>query len=83
MSPVPCLRISGYAEIDWKRICYWKTADGTWKLYLPGCGVGDLTNHRVIEHEDGTITVEPSILVTGHQDIQRHGYITNGQWRDA
>lgn len=87
-------RISGHSELDAKSICYWRAKDGldghagkdVWLLYLPGCGLGDLSNHTVTEHEDGKISVTPSILVTGHEDgksTQVHGYLTNGVWRDC
>lgn len=68
---------------------YWKEkTDGQecWFLYIPGCGLGNLLNHSVVEHEDGTITVNPSILVDGHHDgkpTQIHGYLEHGKWRDC
>jgi hypothetical protein len=90
-------RIKDMDQIDDTTICYWYappyvgTADGKqypgeWLFYIPRCGVGRLTNHTVVEHEDGTITVSPSILFTGHDEgrkIQRHGFIERGVWRDA
>jgi hypothetical protein len=78
-------RISGMAELDDSAICYWK-ADGNWLLYLPGCGVGNLRNHAVEEHDDGTISANPSILVFGHDNgkpVRRHGYLTRGEWNDC
>ncbi len=44
--------------------------------------LANLSAHEVIEHEDGTITVSPSILVTGH-DGQWHGYLERGVWREV
>lgn len=46
----------------------------------------NLNSHQVIEHEDGTITVSPSILIGGHnrQTGERkewHGYLEKGVWR--
>lgn len=61
-------------------IAYWRMA-GRWMLHIPGVGLGDLSNHDVLEHEDGTITVRPSILVRGQ--TTRHGFIERGAWRDA
>jgi len=46
-------------------------------------GMGNLNNHTVVEHNDGTITVSPSILVTGHHDKQWHGYLEHGIWREV
>lgn len=70
-------------------ICYWLRHDGVgygvgtrWMLYLPGGGLGDLSGHEVTEHEDGTITVSPSILLTsGRKDRRRHGYLKRGVWQ--
>lgn len=94
MEPFNCKRISGYSELDTKSICYWRAKNGedghsgedVWLLYIPKCGLGNLKNHSVTEHEDGTITVTPSILVTGHDSgatTEVHGYLTRGVWRDC
>ena len=48
--------------------------------HMTGC----LSAHEVVEHEDGTITVSPSILITGHDNdcaVQWHGYLEKGVWR--
>lgn len=67
--------------LDMSRICYWKDRDGRWFMYLPRGGVGDITNHQVTEHEDGTITVSPSILLTStRKDRRRHGFLKRGVW---
>lgn len=74
-------RVKCYADRDEASICYWRASDGTWLLWLPGCGLGCLKNHQVEEHEDGTISVTPSILVTGGSSgIRRHGFLTLGFW---
>jgi hypothetical protein len=80
------LRIAGFKSLDPSQICYYKSGDGVWYLYLPGCGLGNLAGHMVEEHEDGTISVQPSILVDGHKDgqpVQKHGYLARGEWRDC
>jgi hypothetical protein len=71
-------RLAGAGE----RICYWKAASGVFYLYLPGAGIGSLANHTVTEHNDGTITVSPSILQrrVGNTGLVRHGFITEGVW---
>ena len=57
-----------------------------------GCAPGDedmmcnLRGHNVIEHEDGTITVSPSILITTGRSTGRkqwHGYLEKGVWREC
>jgi len=65
--------------------------NGIWYIRPPDCHLGSLENHTVVEHEDGTITVSPSILhrdfkrVDGERvvDIQVHGFLERGIWRDC
>lgn len=61
---------------------------GRWFAATPNGKLGDLSNHDVVEHEDGTITVSPSILVTGYDDEKNetvvwHGYLERGVWREV
>ena len=48
---------------------------------------GSLSKHTVTEHEDGTITVSPSILITmrGPEDVEKtwHGFLEKGIWREV
>jgi hypothetical protein len=45
----------------------------------------DSTKHQIVEHEDGTITVSPSILryPSRSGDIGWHGYLERGVWRSC
>ena len=57
--------------------------DGTWYGDTPndhGCW---LKAHTVVEHEDGTITVSPSILVSDNKGPLWHGFLEHGIWREA
>lgn len=64
---------------------------GTWYASTPNGHLGDLRAHDVVEHEDGTITVSPSILVSlpltvngvevGGDRTLWHGYLERGVWR--
>lgn len=57
--------------------------DGIWYARPPGMDMGSLKNHEVVEYDDGTITVLPSILVTeydGDCEIKWHGYLERGMW---
>jgi hypothetical protein len=56
---------------------YWRDGDGVWWVRPPQGHMGPLTDHEVIEHEDGTITVSPSIDSPG----EWHGYLERGLWR--
>lgn len=60
---------------------YWRQ-NSTWWCITPNGLYGNLSAHSVTEHEDGTITVAPSILVTGH-DRSWHGYLEKGVWRNV
>lgn len=93
MSEIKAKRIKGYEELDRATVCYWKVSDGSWLIHFPHKDkllhdgiVGNLRAHTVVEHEDGTITVTPSILTTYHGADGRHqvhGYLTKGIWRDC
>ena len=78
------IRIKSLSDIKTDSICYWYE-DNSWWIYLPKCGAGRLDNHSVFEYEDKTITVKPSILLTGHDNgisKVRHGYLTKGIWNE-
>lgn len=80
----PALRIAAMADLDDTKVCYWKDDCGWW-IYLPGCGAGVLSGHTVVENQDGTITVMPSIKMAGHRQgapSERHGYLT-GVWKEV
>lgn len=78
-------RVGSLGEIDEAVVCYFHH-EGEWWIYLPCCGAGRLPNHTIEEHDDRTISVTPSILLTGHKDgerTQRHGYLTRGVWNEC
>lgn len=59
---------------------------GHWYGCTPNDLLAGLANHQVTEHENGTITVSPSILVTcNHVDGKQrwHGYLEAGTWRQV
>lgn len=56
---------------------YWKDADGLWWVRPPRGHMGTLDGHEVTEHENGTITVSPSILSSEY-----HGFLERGVWRE-
>ena len=57
---------------------YGKTIHGKWLAFPPKAHLGPLKHHEVVEHEDGSITVSPSIEWPGF-----HGYLEKGVWRLA
>ncbi len=69
-----------FAPGDYMRVSEGPDA-GVWYARPPRGHVGCLREHDVIEHEDGTITVSPSILLVGEPGW--HGYLQRGVWREA
>jgi hypothetical protein len=45
------------------RGAYWRDSNGEWAVCTPNGRIGSIVKHTVVEHEDKTITVSPSILV--------------------
>ncbi len=62
---------------------YWRGPNGDWFALTPNGLLAGLRAHRVIEHDDGTITVSPSIATRRPPDGIYHGYLERGEWRDA
>ena len=62
---------------------YGKWTDGTWYGCTPSGACCNLCAHQVIEHEDGTITVSPSIGIGKNPNYKWHGYLEHGIWRLA
>jgi hypothetical protein len=63
---------------------------GSWYGKTPNGHVCNLGGHSVIEHDDGTISVSPSIRVwiggysSGHpEQTLWHGYLEHGVWRQV
>lgn len=66
---------------------YGRDVNGSWFGMTPNGLLSGLARHEVIENEDGTITVSPSILTTGIREDgsknQWHGYLRNGEWEEC
>jgi hypothetical protein len=62
-----------------------KRRDWIWVCTTPNGHHGNLSGHEVVEHEDGTITVSPSILISGGPDGGElwHGFLEHGVWRSC
>lgn len=65
-APAPPMAGGDYSQDPW----------GTWWIRPPGDHLGSLRDHEVTEHDDGTITVSPSIVTEGW-----HGWLERGVWR--
>jgi hypothetical protein len=64
---------------------YVKLPDGTFMARVPDprFHAGSLAGHSVVEHEDGRITVSPSIQHTEPLVGQWHGFLERGVWREV
>lgn len=62
---------------------YWRDQQGTWFAETPNGLRANLTNHNVVEHDDGTITAHGSILVNRDRPNTWHGYLERGIWREC
>jgi len=62
---------------------YWNN-NGVWYCKPPNFTTGyrRLSKHKVIEHDDGTITVSPSIKMDNHI-CSWHGFLEKGIWREC
>lgn len=60
---------------------------GHWAGVCPNDRWCNLKAHAVTEHEDGTVTVSPSILLHGGQPANPewdwHGFLERGVWRSC
>jgi len=69
---------------------YAKASDGAWWLCVPTGLHGRINDKtwKITENKDGSITVNPSILITvpGHpkaKNYEWHGYLTKGVWKEC
>jgi hypothetical protein len=67
---------------------FWRDETGEWRVKTPN-GMGGtlaLGVHTVTEHDDGTITVQPSILTqwpNASPPREWHGWLERGVWREV
>lgn len=55
-----------------------------WICCVPNGHAGSLFNHQIVEHEDGTVTVSPSILIRDCRGGELwHGFLERGVWRSC
>jgi hypothetical protein len=89
---LPNLEPGDYGRIaEAHRAAYVGRSD--WHGCTPNGHLCNLGGHEVVEHEDGTITASPSILVSSSRwDEQQqtmvrfqawHGYLEKGIWREV
>ena len=72
---------NGYHTLQEGEWCYYL---GVWFARPPGFeGIANLRGHSVTEHDDGTITVSPSIKIISNTAGIWHGHLERGVWREA
>ncbi len=63
---------------------YGKDHMGTWFVRPPGQHAGGIPEHDVEEHDDGTITVTPSIVQCDYDGRELwHGWLRAGVWTEV
>jgi Family of unknown function (DUF6527) len=62
---------------------YWRNENGWWALTPRFEHAVDLSTWQVTDHEDGTITVAPSIFVNQGAPNAWHGFLECGMWREV
>ena len=69
---------------------YWRhrfSAEWPWEWWaivpVTGASAAALGDHDVVEHDDGTITVSPSILVDRSHGPPWHGWLVGGLWQEV
>ena len=62
---------------------YWRHTDGAWRAITPNGMPVNLRDHPVDEHEDGTITVTPSIQQIASSRQRYEGFLARGAWREV
>ena len=79
----PDLAVGDY----WYDTGSWHVACALWPdgdvSHITDFVIANLANHDVTEHEDGTITASPSILVTDSTGRSWHGFLEHGMLRTA
>lgn len=82
-------RLADVAAGEWRTPIpgsYWREPEPNgepgWCCATPSDPIlsGSLRNHTVVEHDDGTITVEPSILIHRGTGERWHGFLRAGIW---
>lgn len=74
--------------MPWRPGDFWKNVRGEWEACTPNGAHAGLRLHTVIEHDDGTITVSPSIECNAPQHGPTggpywHGFLEAGVWREC
>ena len=63
---------------------YWRHTDGTWRAITPnGMPVNLADLAPIEEHDDGTITVTPSIQQLASSKKRYEGFLERGVWRES
>ena len=75
------LKPGEYTKIPEQRENYYWPGKPYWYVCHPDGSRGILVTHAIIEHDDGTITVSPSILCLGGN--KWHGFLEKGVWREG
>jgi hypothetical protein len=71
----------------YRRVNYGSGFGWQWEIVDPTGTIGRLQDHTIEEHEDGTITVAPSIARDPSSGLMHgegwHGWLERGVWREC
>jgi hypothetical protein len=58
----------------------WRDRMNRWQVCSPTGDQGAIETHTVTEHEDGTVTMRPSLDWSQRRPGGWHGWLTAGEW---
>lgn len=73
----------GWESLNLQPGDYVKLHGKFWGVKTPNGHSGTLRDHQVTEHDDGTITVSPSIRISDMSGELWHGWLEKGVWRSC
>lgn len=83
-------KIEGEEDFLWRIFqtpgAYGSSDGKNWFCTTPNGLAGNLCAHQIEEHDDGTISVTPSILVSSGRDHKQpswHGFLKLGVWSEC
>jgi hypothetical protein len=66
---------------DYLKVTHAQDGRVVWWVRDPAGRTGRLTDHTVTEHDDGTVTVYPSVMDPSPGGW--HGWLVEGEWRSV
>lgn len=74
---------AGYDGTDEAKSIDWMNTMNRWQICAPDGSQGSIATHKVIEHDDGTVTMTPSLDWSQRRPGGWHGFLERGIWRSC